>query len=40
MSPTTDLAKPAKPAETFLPISGSRKVKDKAAAVHDQPLYR
>ena len=30
---TTDLAKPAKPAETFLPISGSRKFKDKTAAV-------
>ena len=32
-STTTDLAKPAKPAETFLPISGSRKFKDKTAAV-------
>lgn len=30
---TPDLAKPAKPADTFLPISGSRKVKDKAATV-------
>ena len=30
---TTDLAKPAKPAETFLPTSGSRKFKDKTAAV-------
>ena len=30
---TPDLAKPAKPADTFLPISGSRKVKDKVATV-------
>src|SRR5690606_23685114 len=30
---TTDLAKPAKPAETFLPISGARKFKNRAAAV-------
>lgn len=30
---TPDLAKPAKPAETFLPISTSRKIKDKAATV-------
>ena len=30
---TPDLAKPAKSADTFLPISGSRKVKDKAATV-------
>lgn len=28
-----DLAKPAKPADTFIPISGSRKFKDKAATV-------
>ncbi|AVM64639.1 phosphate ABC transporter, permease protein PstA [Dietzia sp. HMSC21D01] len=30
---TPDLAKPAKPADTFLPISGGRKIKDKAATV-------
>lgn len=30
---TTDLAKPAKPADTFLPISGSRKVKNTLATV-------
>ena len=30
---TPDLAKPAKPAETFLPISGSRKAKNTAATV-------
>ena len=28
---TPDLTKPAKPADTFLPISGSRKAKDKVA---------
>ncbi|NLD84614.1 MAG: phosphate ABC transporter permease PstA [Actinomycetales bacterium] len=32
-TPTTDLAKPAKPSETFLPISGGRKAKDKAATI-------
>lgn len=32
-STTTDLAKPAKPTETFLPISGARKFKDKTATV-------
>ncbi len=30
---TPDLAKPAKPAETFLPISGGRKARDKIALV-------
>ncbi|OAH59898.1 phosphate ABC transporter permease [Dietzia cinnamea] len=30
---TPDLAKPAKPADTFLPISGSRKAKDRIATV-------
>ncbi|EYT65017.1 phosphate ABC transporter permease [Dietzia sp. UCD-THP] len=30
---TSDLAKPAKPSETFLPIAGSRRAKDKAATV-------
>lgn len=30
---TTDLAKPAKPADTFLPISGSRKLKNTLATV-------
>lgn len=30
---TPDLAKPAKPADTFIPISGGRKFKDKAATV-------
>ncbi|AVZ38730.1 MULTISPECIES: phosphate ABC transporter permease PstA [unclassified Dietzia] len=30
---TSDLAKPAKPSETFLPIAGSRRAKDRAATV-------
>ncbi|AWH94760.1 phosphate ABC transporter permease PstA [Dietzia psychralcaliphila] len=30
---TPDLAKPAKPSDTFLPIAGSRRVKDKTATV-------
>ena len=32
-SATPDLAKPAKPAETFLPVAGSRKFKDKIAKI-------
>lgn len=32
-STTPDLAKPAKPSETFLPISGGRRAKDKIATV-------
>ncbi|MBB1031864.1 phosphate ABC transporter permease PstA [Dietzia sp. SLG310A2-38A2] len=30
---TPDLAKPAKPSDTFLPIAGSRRIKDRAATV-------
>lgn len=32
-SATPDLAKPAKPADTFLPVSGGRKAKDRAATI-------